>query len=48
MPDLGKYATEILSAYGISILILGVLVWASIARARRSKARLEEVERKHG
>lgn len=48
MPDLGKYAVEVLSAYGISIALIGGLVWLSLARARATKARLREVETRHG
>ena len=44
MPDLGKYAVEVLSAYGVSLaLIVGIIV-VSVARARRVRAELEEVE----
>lgn len=48
MPDLGKYATEVLSAYGVSIVILVVIVWQSFARARKVKAELDRVEGKNG
>jgi heme exporter protein D len=48
MPDLGKYATEVLSAYGASIVILVVIVWQSFARARKVKAELDRVESKNG
>ncbi|HSG36787.1 MAG TPA: heme exporter protein CcmD [Paracoccaceae bacterium] len=48
MPDLGKYATEVLSAYGVSIVILVVIVWQSFARARKVKAELERVEGNNG
>lgn len=48
MPDLGKYATEVLSAYGVSIVILVVIVWQSFARARKVKAELERVEGNDG
>jgi heme exporter protein D len=44
MPDLGKYAAEVLASYGLSIAILLVLVGASIRRAKRTSAALEEVE----
>ena len=46
MPDLGKYADTVLSAYGASVLLLVVLVVVSIRRAGRVKIQLEEVERK--
>ncbi len=44
MPDLGKYADTVLSAYAVSIvLILGILI-VSLLRSRRIKAELEKVE----
>jgi heme exporter protein D len=44
MPDLGRYAVEVLSAYAGSIGLLVVVIAASIWRARRVRARLEEFE----
>ncbi|WP_412565878.1 heme exporter protein CcmD [Thalassobius sp. MITS945101] len=44
MPDLGKYAVEVLSSYGVSLGLLAVLVIASVLRARKVKAQLDEVE----
>ncbi|MDP7151596.1 MAG: heme exporter protein CcmD [Paracoccaceae bacterium] len=46
MPDLGKYATSVLSAYGASIAILVVLIWASLARSARVRKSLEAFEAK--
>ncbi|MEQ9242730.1 heme exporter protein CcmD [Roseovarius indicus] len=51
MPDLGKYAETVLSAYAVSIVLLVVLVALSLRRSRKVKAQLEAVEkkvRKHG
>ena len=49
MPDLGKYAVEVLSAYAISLTLLGGLIWFSWRKSRRVKAALKEVEaRVHG
>ena len=45
MPDLGRYAAEVLAAYGVSLVLLAGLVWASVARARAVARRLSEVER---
>ncbi|MBU0781661.1 heme exporter protein CcmD [Loktanella salsilacus] len=45
MPDLGKYAFEVLTAYAASIAVLAVLIGASLRRSRRVKAALEAVER---
>ncbi len=44
MPDLGRYATEVLSAYAGSLALLVLIVIVSIIRARRVRARLDEVE----
>lgn len=44
MPELGKYATEVLSAYGISIALLVLLVLMVWNRSRRAKKALDEVE----
>ena len=44
IPDLGKYATEVLSAYGVSIVLLVGVIWWSIRRSNRVKARLAAVE----
>lgn len=44
MPDLGKYATEVLLAYGISIALLVLLILVVWLRARKARKALEEVE----
>jgi heme exporter protein D len=44
MPDLGKYAVTVLAAYGATIVLLGLLVFATWAQSRRAKARLAETE----
>lgn len=46
MPDLGKYAETVLSAYAVSLVLLVVLVALSIRRGRKVKAQLEAVEKK--
>ncbi len=51
MPDLGKYAEAVLSSYAVSIVLLLVLVWLSVRRAKRIKRQLQDVEskvKKHG
>ena len=48
MPDLGKYATEVLLAYGVSIGLLVVIVALSLRRARKVRARLDQVEARTG
>ena len=44
MPDLGPYATEVLSAYAVTLGALGALVGVSVWQSRRARARLGEVE----
>lgn len=44
IPDLGKYAVEVLAAYGVSIALLVILVVASVRRSRKVAAQLEAVE----
>jgi heme exporter protein D len=44
MPDLGKYAVEVLSAYAVSIVLLAAIVVLSVARARRVRRELDEAE----
>ncbi len=46
MPELGKYAGTVLSAYGASILLLVALVGLSLWRGRRVRTRLAETERR--
>lgn len=44
MPDLGKYAAEVLSAYAVSLFLIFAIVWLSIRAFRKSKAELDAVE----
>ena len=46
IPDLGKYAVAVLSAYGVSLSILLVLIWQSLARSAKVKKALEDYEAK--
>ena len=46
MPDLGKYAFDVLAAYGVSLVILAGIVWLSLWQGARARKRLEEAERK--
>ncbi len=45
-PELGKYATEVLSSYAVSIALIVALVAVSILRARKARAQLEDVEKR--
>lgn len=44
MPELGKYAATVLSAYGVSLLLILALVLMSVRRARRVRAELDRIE----
>jgi heme exporter protein D len=46
IPDLGKYAVEVLSAYGVSLLLLGGITGLSWRRFRRVREEMERVERR--
>lgn len=46
IPDLGKYAGTVLSAYGVTIFLLVALVAASLRRGRRVRAQMEEMEQR--
>ena len=44
MPDLGKYADTVLSAYGVSLLLLLALVVMTLMRGAKVRADLKQVE----
>ncbi len=44
MPELGEYAAEVLGAYGVSLVLLAVIVAASVIRARKVRRALDEAE----
>ncbi|WP_373356967.1 heme exporter protein CcmD [Pseudoroseicyclus sp. CXY001] len=44
MTFLGDYAAEVISAYIVSLLLIGGLVWLSFAQARRARAAVERAE----
>ncbi|WP_425044197.1 heme exporter protein CcmD [Primorskyibacter sp. S87] len=46
MPDLGKYADTVLSAYAASLLLLVLLVVLSIRKGRKVRAEMEKVEQR--
>ena len=51
IPELGKYAVEVVSSYAITVALMLGLVWLSLRRSRRVKDALAEVEdrmRRHG
>lgn len=44
MPDLGKYAGDVLAAYGITFALLGGLIAWSLIRSAKVKKRLQAAE----
>ena len=44
LPDLGKYAYAVLSAYGASIVLLAGLVVISVVKGRRVRKQMQDVE----
>ena len=48
MPELGKYASEVMSAYAVSLLLLAALVGLSLWRGRAARRALEETEAEAG
>ena len=45
MPELGKYAGEVLSSYAASLVLLAGLVIVSLRASRKAKAALEALEK---
>jgi heme exporter protein D len=44
--ETGKYAFYIWTAYGLTGAVFAVMIWGSLAHARRWKARAEALNRK--
>ena len=44
MPDLGKYAVEVLSAYAASLVLLAALLALTLRRGRAARADLDRAE----
>ncbi len=44
MPDLGKYGTEILGAYGVSLLLIAGLLLLTVRRGKAARAALRHAE----
>ena len=44
LPDLGKYALPVLSAYGSLIILIFGLIFASLRRAKKSRETLAQLE----
>ncbi|KIN60612.1 Cytochrome c-type biogenesis protein CcmD [Sulfitobacter noctilucae] len=48
IPDLGKYAVEVLSAYAASLALLGGLIYLTLRRGRAARAELRDIEKEVG
>lgn len=46
MVELGKYAGTVLGAYGVTILLLGALIWFTLRRADEMRRRLDAQEKR--
>ena len=46
MPELGPYAGAVLSAYGVTFLLLAGLIWRTLQRNAAARERLAEIEGK--
>jgi heme exporter protein D len=46
MPDLGKHADTVMSAYGVSIALLLLLVLITVLRGRRVRAEMKKMEKR--
>ena len=44
MPDLGKYAFHVLSSYGVTTLVIGVVIIISYIKYKRAKKSLGKIE----
>ncbi|MEP1767746.1 MAG: heme exporter protein CcmD [Sulfitobacter sp.] len=44
MPDLGKYAAEVLGAYGLSLGLIAVLLLVTLKRGKKARAALRQIE----
>ncbi|MEP3675411.1 heme exporter protein CcmD [Sulfitobacter sp.] len=48
MPELGKYATEVLGAYVLSLVLLAGLVVLTLRRGGKARAALRKIEEETG
>ena len=44
IPDLGKYAEVVLSAYGVSLVMLVIFIIISFLRGRRIRVEMRSIE----
>jgi len=46
IPDLGKHADTVMSAYAASIILLVLLVVVSVLRGRRVRSEMKKIEKR--
>ncbi|MEJ6709759.1 MAG: heme exporter protein CcmD [Amylibacter sp.] len=46
IPNLGKYATDVLSAYAITILLLVALITVSLRQSAKARKALKDAEQR--
>jgi len=46
MPDLGKYAVTVLSAYGVTLFLIAGLTVVSVVRNATARRKLDALERR--
>jgi heme exporter protein D len=46
MPELGKYAVEVLSAYAIAFVLIGGLIAATLIQGARARRDLSDIEKR--
>lgn len=46
MPDLGKYASDVLNAYAVSLVVFTAIIVLSVVQHRAAKRKLDQAEAK--
>jgi len=41
MFELDKYANTVLTAYAVSMILLGVLIWLTLSKSKKNKKRIK-------
>lgn len=46
MPELGKYAAEVLSAYAVTFVLIGGLIALTLVQGARARRELADIEKR--
>ena len=46
MPELGKYAAEVLSAYAVAFVLIGGLIALTLVQGARARRELSDIEKR--